>query len=102
MDLEAKTQAADSAAGPCLLRENRGAVALLTLNRPKARNSLSEELFLALGAALAEISAAKSVHAVVIAGAPPAFCAGHDLREMTARRADADRGRAFFEHLMGL
>jgi enoyl-CoA hydratase/carnithine racemase len=102
MNLEAKIQAADGAAGPCLLRETRGAVALLTLNRPNARNSLSEELLLALGAAFAEISAAKSVHAVVIAGAPPAFCAGHDLREVTARRADADRGRAFFEHLMGL
>ena len=38
--------------------------------------------------------------AIVIRGAPPAFCAGHDLRELTARRADADRGRAFFEQTM--
>jgi len=53
MNSEAKIQAADGAAGACLLRETRGAVALLTLNRPKARNSLSEELLLALGAALA-------------------------------------------------
>ena len=87
---------------PCLLREDRGRVALLTLNRPQSRNSLSEEMLNALLAALADISAAKRISAVVIAAAPPAFCAGHDMREMTARRSDPDQGRAFFEMLMHL
>ncbi|WP_088342863.1 MULTISPECIES: enoyl-CoA hydratase [Rhodomicrobium] len=87
---------------PCLLREDRGAVALLTLNRPQSRNALSGELLTALGAALAEIDESKSVHAVVLTGAPPAFCAGHDLREITAHRADADGGQAFFDGLMRL
>jgi enoyl-CoA hydratase/carnithine racemase len=87
---------------PVLQREDRGKLAILTLNRPKARNSLSEALLRALGAAIDEIGASPDVHAVIITGAPPAFCAGHDMREMHARRADADGGRAYFESLMRL
>jgi enoyl-CoA hydratase/carnithine racemase len=87
---------------PVLHREDRGKIALLTLNRPKARNSLSEALLRSLGAALDEIGASPDIHAVVLTGAPPAFCAGHDLKEMTARRADADGGRAYFGGLMRL
>ena len=87
---------------PILLREMRGRVAILTLNRPKARNSLSEPLLRALGAALDEIAEAGSIHAIVLTGAAPAFCAGHDMREMTARRADSDGGRAYFHELMAL
>jgi enoyl-CoA hydratase/carnithine racemase len=85
-----------------LLREDRGRIAILTLNRPKARNSLSDGLLLALGGAIDDISAAPGIHAVVITGAPPAFCAGHDMREMHARRSDPDGGRAYFEGLMTL
>jgi enoyl-CoA hydratase/carnithine racemase len=85
-----------------LRREDRGGVAVLTLNRPKARNSLSEALLGALGAAIDEIGATTAIHAIVLTGAPPAFCAGHDLKELTARRADADGGRAYFESLMTL
>ena len=46
------------------------------------------------------IAADRSVRAVVLAANGPAFCAGHDLKELTARRADADRGRAYFADLM--
>ncbi len=87
---------------PVLLREDRGRIAILTLNRPGARNSLSEALLRALGAALDEIAAEPAIHAVVLTGTPPAFCAGHDLKELTARRADADGGHAYFGALMGL
>ena len=87
---------------PPLLRERRGSVALLTLNRPKARNSLSENLLRALGEAIDDIAASPDTHAIVLTGAPPAFCAGHDLREMSARRGDPDGGRAYFESLMRL
>jgi enoyl-CoA hydratase/carnithine racemase len=85
---------------PDLLRERDGDVAILVLNRPAARNSLSEALLDALSAALIEIAADKSARAVVLAANGPAFCAGHDLKELTARRGDADGGRSFFKHIM--
>ena len=76
---------------PILLREIAGAVAVLTLNRPAQRNSLTEALIAELHRSLADIGADKTVRAVVIAANGPAFCAGHDLKELTARRSDADR-----------
>jgi enoyl-CoA hydratase/carnithine racemase len=85
---------------PVLLRENIGSIAVLTLNRPAARNSLSEGLIAELHAALNEIRDDKSVRGVVIAANGPAFSAGHDMKEMTARRSDSDRGRAYFAQLM--
>src|SRR5215468_10373118 len=83
-----------------LLTERRGAVSILTLNRPSARNSLSLGLMATLQDAVAFEGSAKEVAALIIRGAPPAFCAGHDLREMQSRRHDADRGRAFFTETM--
>lgn len=85
---------------PVLLRETLGKIVVLTLNRPAARNSLSENLIADFHAALSDIHDDKSVRAVVIAANGPAFSAGHDMKEMTARRADADRGRAYFAHIM--
>ena len=83
-----------------LLREDRGPVALLTLNRPDARNSLSEELLAAITAAVRDISGSDAVRAIVITGAGSAFSSGHDLKELTAHRDDPDRGRAFFAKTM--
>ncbi len=88
--------AAEAESGPLILTRD-GAVAVLTMNRPKARNALAECLLDALAEAFAEISADADIKAVVLAGAPPAFCAGHDLREMTEARSREDRGRAYFE-----
>src|SRR5690349_399811 len=85
---------------PILLRESAGSIAVLTLNRPSQRNSLSEALIAELHAALAAIGDDKTVRAVVIAASGPAFSAGHDLKELTARRSDADRGRAYFTKIM--
>ena len=85
-----------------LLEERRGAVALLTLNRPAQRNSLSEALIAALQETTDRLSADPTVSAVVIASHGPAFSSGHDMKEMTARRADPDGGRAYFAHLMSL
>jgi enoyl-CoA hydratase/carnithine racemase len=93
-----ETQKADAA--PLLLRELRGPVLLLTLNRPAARNSLSEGLIAALHAAIDEASATDAVRAVVVTGAGSAFSSGHDLKELTAHRGDADRGRAYFAKIM--
>lgn len=64
-----------------LLSEDRGAVRVLTLNRPEVRNALSTELFEALYAALADVDTNDSVRAVVLTGADPAFCAGVDLKQ---------------------
>jgi enoyl-CoA hydratase/carnithine racemase len=77
-----------------------GPVAVLTLNRPAQRNSLSDAMIAQLHGALNEIGADTSVRAVVIAANGPAFCAGHDLKEITAHRAGPDRGRAYFTKLM--
>src|SRR4051812_22471143 len=84
-----------------LLREELDDVAVLTLNRPEARNSLSEGLIAALTEMLANIASDKRVRVVVLAANGPAFSAGHDMKEMTARRSDTDRGRAYFKQLMG-
>src|SRR6266446_1625008 len=81
---------------PALRRETEDAVAWLILTRPAARNSLSEELLVALIDALAALGRGASVRAGVIAAEGPAFCSGHDLRELTARRTDPDGGRGFF------
>ena len=85
---------------PILLREQVGAIAVLTLNRPAQRNSLSEELIERLHRALDEIAGDEHIRAVIIAANGPAFSAGHDLKELSARRSDADRGRAYFAKLM--
>ncbi|MEA2755248.1 MAG: hypothetical protein QOJ54_1537, partial [Aliidongia sp.] len=77
-----------------LLRERRGSVAWLTLNRPAARNALSRGLMTALESALDDAATDPAVKIVVIAGAGPAFCAGHDLREIRA-----EPGRASYEAL---
>ncbi len=83
-----------------LLREDRERVATLTLNRPVVRNSLCEDLIKALTEAFGDIAADHSVRAVVLAANGPVFCAGHDLKELTAHRADADGGRAYFQRIM--
>src|ERR1700744_3578676 len=85
---------------PILLREVVGGIAVLTLNRPSARNPLSEGMMAELHGALKEIGDDKGVRAEVIAANGPAFSAGHDLKELTARRSDANRGRASFAELM--
>ena len=85
---------------PVLLRDNAGPVAVLTLNRPAARNSLSEGLIAELHAALDRLRDDAAVRAVVIAASGSAFSAGHDMKELTARRADPDRGRAYFAKTM--
>jgi enoyl-CoA hydratase/carnithine racemase len=88
------------ATAPVLVRERVKDIAVLVLNRPQARNSLSEALLAELSAAFADIAHDKTVRAVVLAANGPAFCAGHDLKELTARRSDADGGRSYFRHIM--
>lgn len=67
---------------PILLRDDRDGIATLTLNRPAQRNALSIALMSALQDELDRIKGDASVKVVVIAGAGPGFCGGHDLKEM--------------------
>lgn len=69
---------------PILLRADRDGIATLTLNRPAQRNALSVELMGALQDELDRLKTDASVKVVVIAGAGPGFCGGHDLKEMRA------------------
>ena len=81
---------------PILRRETHDGIALLTLNRPASRNSLSLAMLEELIAAFAVIATERAVRAVVLAAEGPAFSSGHDLKELTAHRADRDGGRGFF------
>jgi enoyl-CoA hydratase/carnithine racemase len=79
---------------PVLLKEHDRGVLRLTLNRPDARNALSVTLMSALLEALSRAATDPQARVVVIAGAGPTFCAGHDLREMRA-----DQRRETYERL---
>ncbi len=84
---------------PLLSTENTGSILRLTLMRGSRRNPLSTAMLDAMVAALEAAATDKSVRAIVIAGEAPGFCGGHDLKEMTSHRSDADGGRAFYEAL---
>ena len=77
----------------------------LTLNDPKTRNSLSEAMMEALASALTDARDDADVRVIVIAANGPVFCAGHNLKEMTAARTnpqnEGDRGRAYFTRVLG-
>jgi enoyl-CoA hydratase/carnithine racemase len=88
------------AAAPALLRDNIGSIAVLTLNRPRTRNTLTEAVLAALADQLTAIAKDRAVRAVVLTARGPAFSGGHDLKELTARRSDPDGGRAYFRHIM--
>ncbi len=72
----------DASTEPPLIIERKNNVAWLTLNRPKQYNALSLTLLDALDAALEELARDPAVRVAVIAANGPAFCAGHDLKEM--------------------
>ena len=88
---------------PLLLETaSEAGVLRLTLNRPQARNALSIGLMRALIEALGRAATDPRARVVVIAGAGPAFCAGHDLRELRAdpRRETYERTFALCSELM--
>ena len=76
-----------------------GAILRLVLNRPGARNALSEGLMLALQECLDQAAQDRDVRVIVLAATGVAFCAGHDLKEMTAHRFNTDSGREAFAKL---
>jgi len=84
---------------PILLREDAGGVATLTMNSPQNLNALSDAMIGALQAEFDALMGAPDIRAVILCGAGKAFCAGHDLKEMTAGRQAEDGGRSYFEDL---
>lgn len=74
----------------------------LTLNDVAHRNALSEAMLGALGTAIADSGQNSAVRVIILAANGPAFCAGHDLKEMTAGRAGADGGKAYFAKVMSM
>jgi enoyl-CoA hydratase/carnithine racemase len=83
-----------------VLRQDAGGIATLTLNRPAARNALSLALIDALRAHLDTLAADRRVRAAILTAHGSAFSSGHDLKELTAHRSDADCGRAFYAETM--
>lgn len=86
-----------------LLRNLDGAGILrLTLNDPSRRNALSEAMLESLATAFADAATDPAVRVVILAAEGPAFCAGHDLKELTAGRCGPDGGKAYFARIMSM
>jgi enoyl-CoA hydratase/carnithine racemase len=81
---------------PPVLTAKASGVLTITLNRPETRNALSESVMRGLQLALDEAVEDKGVKVIVLAAKGPAFSAGHDLKELTARRSDPDHGLAYY------
>jgi enoyl-CoA hydratase/carnithine racemase len=79
-----------------ILIAKRNSVLTVTLNRPETRNALSENLMRAVQLTLDEAVEDKAVKAIVLAAKGSVFSAGHDLKELTARRSDSDRGLDYY------
>ena len=69
----------------------------LILNDAKKRNALSEEMMAKLKSLLTDATDNKSIRVIIIAGNGPAFCSGHDLKQMTAGRDNDDQGLTYFK-----
>ena len=80
--------------------QDHSGILRLTLNDPDRRNALSEEMLTALADAFDQAGDNPHVRVIILAAAGPVFCAGHDLKQMTAARQNADRGRAYFTKIL--
>jgi len=85
---------------PPLHIDEREGYVIVTLDRPASRNPLSEAMLSALTECFTSLAKRNDIRAVILAANGPVFSAGHDLKEMTAHRADPDRGRAYFEDIL--
>ena len=88
------------AAGLLQIDKDAHGILRVTLNDPARRNALSEAMLDRLGAILADAAIDASVRVIILAANGPAFCAGHDLKEMSAGRANADQGEAYFTDVL--
>ena len=74
----------------------------LTMNDTKRRNALSEEMMAALSESINQASTNNVVRVIVIAANGPAFCSGHDLKQMSAERNNADKGHQYFKEVFSM
>jgi len=98
---DSRRQAIDGATPLVRIERPDAGVALVTLDRPDSRNALSLAMIAALHGAIDTLGADTGVKAIVLAANGPAFSAGHDLKELTSHRSDADGGLAFYTDTMG-
>jgi len=84
-----------------VLSARDGGVFTLTLNRPEARNALSDALIADLQGALDKATKDPAVRVIILAANGPAFCAGHDLKELTGHRKEYDKGAYRFRATFG-
>jgi enoyl-CoA hydratase/carnithine racemase len=82
-----------------LERHDTGAVAHLRMNAPEKLNALSDAMLAALQDEFDALAQDRSIRAIILSGEGKAFCAGHDLKEMTAGRQAEDKGAAYFKDL---
>jgi len=74
----------------------------LTMNDQKHRNALSEEMMMGLSESINQASTNNAVRVIVIAANGPAFCSGHDLKQMSARRNNADNGHQYYTEVFSM
>ncbi|WP_299945981.1 enoyl-CoA hydratase [uncultured Ruegeria sp.] len=82
-----------------LERSDTGAIARLKMNAPERLNALSDEMLAALQAEFDVLRDDKSIRVIILSGVGKAFCAGHDLKQMTQGRQASDGGLSYFQDL---
>ncbi|MTH94980.1 enoyl-CoA hydratase [Roseibium sp. RKSG952] len=96
-DAAATSQTAETPLLATLLHEG---VYRIVMQRPESMNALSSAMMSALSAELAKAAENPDIRVILLGAEGKVFCAGHDLKELTAARADADGGRATYERIM--
>ena len=82
-----------------LERRDTGAIAHLHMNAPERLNALSDEMLAELSDAFSALKEDTAIRVVILSGEGKAFCAGHDLKQMTQGRQAEDGGKAYFADL---
>ncbi|MEM6589018.1 MAG: enoyl-CoA hydratase [Pseudomonadota bacterium] len=82
-----------------LERHDENGIAHLRMNAPERLNALSDAMLAELQASFDALRDDRSIRAVTLSGEGKAFCAGHDLKEMTQGRQSEDGGKAYFADL---
>ncbi|MEP2453675.1 enoyl-CoA hydratase [Roseibium sp.] len=95
-----ETAASDANSKPLLATLLHQGVYRIVMQRPEKMNALSREMMSALSAELTKAAEDPDVRVVVLGAEGKVFCAGHDLKELTAARAEADGGKATYEAVM--
>ena len=85
-----------NASDPIQQELSRDGILRLTMNDKKRRDALSEEMMAGLSESINQASTNNAVRVIVIAANGPAFCSGHDLKQMSAERNNADNGHQYF------